>query len=543
MAGLTAEQERQVQEFTSAAQFQQEKYDLDDDLQRNLIGMLLTDRGFVIQTRGLILPEYFKDEVHSFASRFVYDFFEEYEEIPTYPLLKQEMEKKIVKKPVETQLRWRSELLAIYDYYIPNLQNREYILDEVADFAKAQALTRAMFQSMGIIGKRKTQEKKKWISQVEGYLQDALAVDRNFDIGLEYFQNPEERYQRTKQLMENNDVFPTGLPSIDNNLTFGGICRGEIASVIGLSGTGKSLFLVNTAVHNIKRGKKVIYVTLEIDQDGTAQRFDAHFASAFGHKMRTSALADHCEMVYEALKYTVKDYEDKRRFIIKHFPAGDMSIHDFRAYYTQVKLRGFQPDLVILDYVGEMQDLPDMPTWESRYKLVRNFRGFCAVNKENIGMYTAMQPNKSAEEVIKAGGFIDGSNLGDAYAQQKPLDAFWSINQTADEKAMGVARFFVSKHRNGESRFWFPVKIDKIDLSFTEISESAYDKMKKEYIHNKSDVAAVRTASQLKKQQSVEDQVENIIGAGNQPAAENLASMVMEECGDDTNDTNKGETK
>ena len=162
---------------------------------------------------------------------------------------------------------------------------------------------------------------------------------------------------------------------------------------------------------------------------------------------------------------------------------------------------GFKPDLIVVDYIGEMKDYPNMPTWESRYRIVRDLRGFAT--EEGVCIFTAMQPNKNAREAQNTEGIgpgvIDDTNLADSYGQIRPLDGCWSINQMHQEKEAAMARIFVIKHRHGKSRFTFYVEYDYKSkneqenekykragtLAMTEISAAEYDRRWKEhYIKN-----------------------------------------------------------
>lgn len=68
----------------------------------------------------------------------------------------------------------------------------------------------------------------------------------------------------------------------------------------------------------------------------------------------------------------------------------------------------------------------------------------------------------------------------------KPLDGLWSINQTTDEANAEVGRIFVIKHRNGNSRFYFPIKYDKEILNISEIKMDEY----RAILHNKAKMQA-----------------------------------------------------
>src|SRR5208337_3926088 len=84
--------------------------------------------------------------------------------------------------------------------------------------------------------------KDKW-AKIHDILQNALAVERNFDLGLDYFQTGEERYRRIMEQAEKGDIFITGFEDIDKNLLGGGMVRGEIGAWIGCPNSGKSLAL------------------------------------------------------------------------------------------------------------------------------------------------------------------------------------------------------------------------------------------------------------------------------------------------------------
>ena len=149
-----------------------------------------------------------------------------------------------------------------------------------------------------------------------------------------------------------------------------------------------------------------------------------------------------------------------------------------------------------------MKDYPNIPTWDSRYRIVRDLRRFAV--DENVCMLVAMQPNRTAKEVIKLGEVIDDENLGDAYGQQKPLDAFWSINQMQIEKDAGIGRVWVIKHRHGKSRFMVYVEINQDTLAITEISKSVYEQRRRAAEQKKEVTSADKTREQLEAKQMYE---------------------------------------
>ena len=149
-----------------------------------------------------------------------------------------------------------------------------------------------------------------------------------------------------------------------------------------------------------------------------------------------------------------------------------------------MQLYGFQPDLLVLDYVGEIKDDRTVATWESRQRFVRDLRGFAS--EEHVCVLTALQVDKKAKETVRSGQLIDDDNLADAKGQTRPLDALWTLNQRKIEYEAKVARGFVSKHRFGESRFEFCMEMDRErTLELREISKAEYERRVNEIASNK----------------------------------------------------------
>jgi hypothetical protein len=132
---------------------------------------------------------------------------------------------------------------------------------------------------------------------------------------------------------------------------------------------------------------------------------------------------------------------------------------------------GFTPDVLIVDYPGEMRDTPNIPTWESKYRMIRDLRGLAGEKK--IIVFTAMQANRSSSE-LSSSEFIEEGNIGTSYDMYKPLDGLWSINQTTEEASANLGRIFVVKHRNGNAKFHFTIKYDKEVLNINEIKVEEY---------------------------------------------------------------------
>jgi len=507
MSTLTPEEEAILSQQMDPDAQNAAQYQWDEEYQRLILGMLVNDRIFLVQSQGLVKPQYFKNEVHKLISKIVFNYFETYKQRPTRIFLQQEIEDVIKEKPPAVKVHYRQQLNTIFDNYIPGIEHRDYLRDKIVAFAKEQEALRAFYDCVELLKKRDDPTR---FSQMYARLEDAMKVDRRFDIGEEYFQTFEQRYVRVMAARAKGDVFTTGITLIDQGISGGGLLRGELGAWTGVSGTGKSLMLTGASVSNLYRGKRVLYITLEMDQDRTSERFDAQFADpARLHGVGINNLYENKEIVFEGLRDFIKDKEDQRLLVVKHFASGSMDVPTLRAYFGQCQLYGFQPDLVIVDYVGEMKDYPGMATWESRQRIVSHLRGFA--KEEDVCCLIALQPDKKAKEAVRQGLLIEDDNLADSYGQIRPLDAFWSINQTAEEKDAGLARAKVCKNRSGESGYVVYLNFDRQQLKFSDIDRDEYERRRKEVkLHR--DVTAQEAALEKamyskgkKKKKSVEE--------------------------------------
>jgi len=498
--GLTDAEIAELEGLTNPDSKKQERYRWDEDFQRTVVGLLLNDRWFVNQCRDLVLPSYFADERHQTLCRILFDYMDQYKSIPPKTVVIQEVKNQTSNRDPAMQAEYLSEAEIVYKKFVPGLETREYLLGKIVNFAKLMSL-KAAFDKSIVMVKRDPEGEKTWNS-IREELQKALIVERNFEPGLNYFETFEERYARMANEEAARERFTSGFEMIDDALLGGGCHRGEIYSWIGLSGSGKSLALVGAALKNVTQlGKKVLYISLEMGEDAIAERFDAQMADVDINKLQ-----DMKDRVKSAFEEFSRDKQDKRMLVIKQFPAGSMSVASLRAYMQQLQMVGFVPDLLVIDYIGEMKDFPGMPTWESRYRIVRDLRGLAT--EDNICIFTAMQPNKDARSAQNKNstlgdGVIDDTNLADSYGQIRPLDGCWSINQMQAEKEAGIARIFVIKHRHGKSRFTCWAQFDRKTLQIRQISENRYNEIWKEYSFNKTERAS-----------DMDNQVKSIVGKG-----------------------------
>ncbi len=439
------------------------KYAWDEEFQRYIIALLLSDRSFLLQSMDLIKPNYFTNRAHQKACSVVLKYFKQHRTLPPKAFIVQEIKSALADN--KSLPAYLAELNVVYDYFQPGLDTREYLTQKIQYFAKMQAFRRAFHDGLKLLDENPESEEN-W-QQIYEKIETVITTSTNFDQGTNYFQSVRDRYLKMLEDEENRERFILGLPGIDNEIKGGGYSRGEVFSVVAGSGVGKSVLLACVAANNLLRGKKGVYITLELAEDKVAERMDAILT---GFPIQN--LYSHREEIFDKLESLDQVDHESMPLVIKQFPPGTASVNTLRAYLSQLRLRNYVPDFLILDYIGEMADTPGMKTYESREKTVRDLRGMAI--EENIFIATAMQPNRDSKKEAGERSKIDDQHLADAFGQIRPLDGCLSLNQNDSEKELGVGRGYVIKQRDGKSRYQIYLRFDKESLRITELAPDTY---------------------------------------------------------------------
>ena len=466
MEDLSSEEKKAVAALVSPDAQRAVHFNWDENFQRRIIGLLLTEKSFIIQTASLIKPQYFNSTIHQEITRVVFDYFESYTQLMPRFMVEEKIKESVKKQDSVVQSYWISELSNIYDAFVPEITVMEPLIDKVLAFAKGQALRIAMLKASDKL-KTSLSDSNVW-EQIQGYFNEALLINRNFSIGIDLFVNTDEFFKRMIKGFEVTDLFTSSFKTIDDNLDRRGLSRGELYGWLGFPGTGKSLLLCTIGVRNVKQNKKVLYISCEMSEVDVCARFAAQFT-----RTGVGDILENRESIENMMATHIKDLDQKSLFLVKQFPSGMASLADIRAYINQLHLRDWRPDMVILDYVGEVKIEANkhVAGWEAKYVLMRDLRGMCQVY-DFVGI-TAIQPNRSGADHGTA-EYLDEGNIGGSFDQVKPLDGLWSINQKNEERKAHVARGFIAKHRQGKSKVPFYVRFDPKTYEMFEITHDQY---------------------------------------------------------------------
>ena len=395
----------------------------------------------------MVMAEYFEFPSHQKMYTAIKDFYFLYKKLPTDDQLLEEVKKILASHELFGD--YKDELKYVNGLDEKSIDNQEYYLDIVEEFAKEQAVKDAILKSVDHL-------KKKNFGKIEEEIRNAFSVNRNVDLGSDYFSGIEDRWLR----LNNSSLEPkfrTPFESLNEGLE-GGLAHKEMAMVVAPPGVGKSLFLANQATRSVLDGHNVLYISLEMAEDRVAQRMDSIFT-----RIKQKELAGRVDDIQDRLGIISEQWESRGRLMIKEFPTKRLSITGLRAYLNQLQnYEDFVPDVLVIDYLELMRTEKDMAEYQGQERLAQELRGIAS--EYGILVWTATQTNREGKKV----NIITDAELADSYGKIRVCDLVFSINQTEQEFDQGEARLYLMKSRNGRARYIVPIGIDYSRLTISQ---------------------------------------------------------------------------
>ena len=216
----------------------------------------------------------------------------------------------------------------------------DWLLKNTEKWCQDRALFNAVMESISIIdGKHQSLTK----NALPDILSKALSVTFDTNIGHDYLENAENRYEFYHQVEER---VPFDLDYL-NKITKGGLPNKSLNIVLAGTGVGKSLFMCHCAAAALSQGKNVLYVTMEMAEERIAERIDANLLDTSLDQIATLSKD---MFVKKVDKIAAKTHG---KLIIKEYPTSQAHAGHFRALMNELKLKKkFVPDIVFIDYLN-----------------------------------------------------------------------------------------------------------------------------------------------------------------------------------------------
>ena len=405
--------------------------------QEKLVQSMFYDRSFFDQMSDVFDPYFLEVKYLRLFYERLANYRQKFEKHPSV---------EIMASIIKTEMEEESEVLQkqVKDYFArivatSQVEDEEYVKVTALDFCKKQKLKEAIMKSVGLL-------KTSSFDQISEVINQAMKLGLDNDHGYDYIADFEERF-----LKRSRNPQTTGWKIVDD-ITKGGLGRGELGVVIAPTGAGKSMALVHLGAQIVKEGKNVVYYTLELQDTVVASRFDSCITS-----VKLQDLHSFKDLIYDQ----VKELEGK--LIVKEYPTKSANVNKLKQHLEKLRRSGFEPDLICVDYGDLLQPISSYK--EKRIELETIYEDRRGMAQEfECPVWTASQTNRSGlnAEVVTM------ESISEAFNKCFVADLIFTLSRTITDKNNNTGRIFVAKNRNGPDGIVYPIFMDtsniKIDV-------------------------------------------------------------------------------
>jgi replicative DNA helicase len=395
--------------------------------QTKVISALLTDERLLDTLGDVIHKKFFESEPNKWIVQEIMSYYADYKKVPSLDVFKVQISKEenqSLQKAIVAQLKEVYTHIGNVDF--------DYVKDEFTAFCINQNLKNVIVQSIDLL-------KSGNYDKIKELVDKAMKVGVNADLGMDYLNDFEERYDETQR-----ETIGTNWECIDE-LMNGGLGPGELGVVVAPSGVGKTWVLAALGAAAVKAGKTVAHYTMELSQSYVGLRYDTVFT-----QIPSTELTNKREEVLSKLKRL------SGKLKIKYYPPKGASSKTIQAHLEKMIAAGNKPDLIIVDYADLLLSHSNKTdsTYAEQGGVYIDLRGMSG--ELGIPIWTASQTNRSAidSEVIEA------DKVADSYAKVMNADFIMSLSRKAKDKLSNTARVHIMKNRFGQDGITFPAKMD-----------------------------------------------------------------------------------
>lgn len=390
--------------------------------QTKVLTCMLSSVEFLQQSLDVLNPNFFENEAGKWIVDQTVDYYTHYKAIPTLDVFKVELDKvndDVLKVAVKEQLRGAMQKR--------NDDDLKYIQDSFLDFAKNQSLKSAILKSVDFLQAGR-------YSDIKGLIDAAMKAGQPRNIGHDWKKDVDIRLSGKARR-----TVATGWEVIDL-LTGGGLAGGELGVIAAPSGIGKSWALATIGANAAREGKRVVYYTMELNENYVGLRYDTIFTG-----IESGEIVNNPTMVQGAIGSIAGE------IIIKYYPPGCITVHTIRAHLENLIANKMKPDIILIDY-GDLMIAADRQNskHEELGQIYKELRGLSG--ELDIPCWTASQTQRSSiqDEIIQA------DKIASSYEKIMNADLVISLSRKLEDKANHTGRAHVMKNRFGADGLTFP---------------------------------------------------------------------------------------
>ena len=424
-----------------------------------ILRSLLYNEEFLRKTLPFLKKEYFED----FNQRVVFEEIASFTEQYNEPITKEALSIEIQKRSDFNDSVYKeiSHLISCLDDVTVE---QNWLVDTTEKWCRDRAIYLALMDSIQIAD---GQDDKRNRDAIPSILSDALAVSFDNNVGHDYLQDYEARYE---SYHKKEDRIPFDLEYF-NKITKGGLPNKTLNIALAGTGVGKSLFMCHMAASVLLQGSNVLYITLEMAEEKIAERIDANLLN-----VNIQELSDLPKVMFEN-KVTKLAEKTQGTLIIKEYPTASAHSGHFKSLINELALKkSFRPDIIFIDYLNICAS--------SRYRgnlSVNSYSYIKAIAEELRGLAVETEvPIVSATQTTRSGygsSDVELTDTSESFGLPATADLMFALISTEELESLGQIMVKQLKNRYNDPTInkRFIVGIDRAKMRLYDCEQSAQE--------------------------------------------------------------------
>lgn len=398
------------------------------EFQRALLRLAMTDPSFCHKAMEYVKPSFFTSKPLGWIFTQMRKYYREYES---------KMSEMVLRECAIKDAGYAVEVEAVIN---APATDASFIRDQLQEFVRRNIFARSHEESQKLYNDG--QHVKAYDLTCKA-MDELRAVDFNVVDRSWLFEGlPARMKRRYKDARDPTDgVYPTGIDSVDD-IMGGGPKRGEVHLIIAPPKFGKTIWLIDKGFVATRVARKpVLYFNLE----GSTRLIEDRFDSCFSTELYTHVKRG--EIRPALYNEMVEEYRQLRGLlVIRTLNEWDVTVLNFTSELKELETVGFNPELIIIDYVDLMRSRNDAGT-ETQHQMdamrdVKRLanRGYC--------IWSACQSQRLKDGDDEREFLLKSTSIADAYGKIRIADGYGSLNATREEREKGECRYYLENYRD-----------------------------------------------------------------------------------------------
>ena len=428
-------------------------------IETTILRNLLFDEEYARKTIPFIQPDFFEEKGEKIIFEETTSFINKYDSCITVEALNIEVENRTDLTEEEVK-----NIVSINKEFTNTPVDSQWLLDTTEKWCRDRAIYLALMESIHIADGNDDKRNRDAIPTI---LSEALAVSFDNNIGHDYLQNYEDRYE---YYHKTEDKIPFDLEYFDK-ITKGGLPNKTLNIALAGTGVGKSLFMCHHASSVLLQGRNVLYITMEMAEEKIAERIDANLLN-----VPIQQLVDLPRNMFDKKVNRLAD-KTQGTLIIKEYPTAAAHSGHFKALLNELALKkSFKPDIIFIDYLNICAS--------SRYRAGSNVNSYSyikAIAEELRGLAVETNvPIVSATQTTRSGfasSDVDLTDTSESFGLPATADLMFALISTEELEALSQIMVKQLKNRYNDPTIHkrFIVGIDRAKMRIYDCEQKAQD--------------------------------------------------------------------